>query len=140
MIGYSKQKDFREDELATLFLSVGWSSGNYPNRLAAALRNSDGVCSAWEGDRLVGLVNALSDGAMVVYFHYLLVHPDYQRRGIGKRLLDCMLEEYGDCMKVLIAYDAQIGFYERAGFRVGEAKTSMSISGRWHRLLGDSPP
>jgi hypothetical protein len=59
---------------------VGWSSGQYPEALAVAMRNSDRVVSAWGGEKLVGFMNALSDGAMTAYFHYLLVRPEYQGR------------------------------------------------------------
>jgi len=65
-------------QLQDLFLSVQWSSGNYPDQLQIAMTNSHRVISAWNGDQLVGLINALSDGVMTAYFHYLLVHPDYQ--------------------------------------------------------------
>jgi GNAT superfamily N-acetyltransferase len=33
----------------------------------------------------VGLGNAISDGALVVYYPHMLVLPEYQGRGIGRR-------------------------------------------------------
>ena len=73
-IKYKTIKEFNKIELEDLFLSVGWSSGKYPEQLVIAMKNSYSVVSAWDGDKLVGLINALSDGIMTAYFHYLLVN------------------------------------------------------------------
>jgi len=128
-IRYSNIKNFKSDDLKDLFLSVEWSSGNYPDQLVIAMQNSDQVVSAWDGDHLVGLMNALSDKAMTAYFHYLLVRPDYQNKGIGKALINRMLTYYTDFpRKVLIAYDSQVAFYKKCGFDVGTSATPMFIT------------
>ena len=128
-IEYKKTKDFDKRTLQELFLSVGWSSGNYPDQLQVAIRNSDTVISAWDGDRLVGLINALSDGVMTAYFHYLLVRPEYQAQGIGKQLILSAVDIYKTfARKVLIAYDKEVPFYEKCGFEVGKSKTPMFIT------------
>ena len=61
-IKYKRTKDFTVDELQQLFLSVHWESGKYPEKLVRAMHNSTQVVSAWDGDKLVGLVRALDDG------------------------------------------------------------------------------
>ena len=120
-IVYSKTKEFTSEQLQSLFLSVEWSSGNFPDNLVIAMKNAHCVYSAWNGDKLVGLINCLSDGTMTAYFHYLLVRPEYQDKGIGKKLIELMLLEYKDyARKVLIAYNSEIGFYEKCGFEVGK--------------------
>lgn len=81
-ITYKTIKDFDSKALEELFLSFQWLSGRYPKRLQKALRGSSTVCSAWDRNRLIGLINALDDGEMTAYIHYLLVHPDYQGHGL----------------------------------------------------------
>ncbi len=128
-IEYRDTKEFDAEELAELFLSVEWGSGNFPDRLQQGIRNSDHVISAWDGSRLVGLMNCLTDGFMCAYFHYLLVRPEYQGRGIGAELVRRMLERCSDCLtKVLISYNEQVGFYERCGFKARTEATAMSIT------------
>ncbi|WP_414470181.1 GNAT family N-acetyltransferase [Methanobacterium sp. ACI-7] len=128
-IEYKKIKKFEEKELQELFLSVEWDSGNYPDKLKSAISNSHTVYSAWNGDKLVGLINSLSDGVMTVYFHYLLVMPEYQGIGIGKELVSLMLDEYKDFARiVVIAYDSEVEFYKKCGFEVGEDKSPMFIT------------
>jgi len=131
-IKYSKTKKFSEEELKDLFLSVNWSSGNYPDKLVIAMKNSSSVFTAWDGEKLVGLINVLDDGIMTAYIHYLLVRPEYQRKGIGKKLLKTAAERYKDYLRiVLIAYDKEIKFYERCGFETGKEKTPMFITSLW---------
>jgi len=131
-IQYKTTKDFSEEELKDLFLSVDWSSGNYPDKLVIAMRNSSSVFTAWDGDKLVGLANVLDDGIMTAYVHYLLIMPEYQRIGIGKKLVEMISESYKDYLRiVLIAYDEGIEFYKHCGFEVGEEKTPMFITSLW---------
>lgn len=127
-ITFSATQDFAVEQLGQLFTSVGWKAGEHPERLQAAMRNSAKVISAWDGDVLIGLVNALSDGVMVAYVHYLLVRPDYQRRGLGRELLSRMLAEYEGCArKLLVTDDDGVGFYERCGFEAARDCTPMVI-------------
>ena len=71
-IVYKETKDFTEQEVEELFLSVKWLSGKYPERLIKALKSSSLVVTAWDGTQLVGLIRALDDGEMVAFLHYLL--------------------------------------------------------------------
>jgi hypothetical protein len=78
MIEYKQTKEFTAAQLQRLFLSVNWESGRYPEKLVRAMHNSTRVISAWDGEKLVGLVRALDDGETVAFLHYLLVDPEYQ--------------------------------------------------------------
>ena len=128
-ITFSHTQDLDKGQLQDLFLSVKWSSGNYPDQLQLAMRNSHAVISAWDEDLLVGLINALSDSVMTVYFHYLLIRPEYQGKRIGRTLVAMMLDKYKDyARKAVIAYDSEIGFYRQCGFEVGTGKAPMFIT------------
>jgi Acetyltransferases len=131
-IQYKDIKVFDENNLKDLFLSVEWSSGHYPSKLVVAMKNSGAVFSAWDDNKLVGLINSLDDGVMTAYVHYLLINPAYQGQGIGKELVRLVLEKYKDYLRiVLIAYDKEIGFYEQCGFEVGKETTPMAITSLW---------
>lgn len=129
---YKSIKDFNEKDLKDLFLSVNWSSGHYPEKLVVAMKNYGSVFTAWDGDKLIGLISALDDGIMTAYVHYLLVNPVYQGKGIGKELVRRITERYKDYLRiVLVAYDKEIEFYKNCGFEVGEEKTPMVITSLW---------
>jgi len=119
-------------QLEDLFLSVEWSSGHYPDKLAIAMQNYETVYSAWDRDLLVGLISAMDDGIMTAYIHYLLVRPEYQGKGIGEQLIERTKEKYKDYLRiVLVAYDKECGFYEHCGFKKGEDETPMFITSLW---------
>ena len=80
---YKEIHDFSEQELKDLFLSVEWSSGHFPDKLVIAMKNFKTVISAWDGDKLVGMICAMDDGIMNAYVHYLLVRPEYQGQSTG---------------------------------------------------------
>ena len=132
MIKYRDTHHFTPQALEELFLSVEWSSGHYPEKLAAAMRNFEAVYSAWDGERLVGLVCAMDDGVMTAYVHYLLVRPEYQHQGIGKRLVELVRERYREYLRiVVVAYNAELRFYESCGFQKAEAASAMFITSLW---------
>ncbi len=126
---FSENKDFNRNELESLFLSVNWSSGQYADKLVVAMKNSHSVISAWHNDELIGLVNCLSDGIMTAYFHYLLVHPDFQGKGIGQELIQRILSKYESyARKILIGYDEKVPFYEKIGFKKGKDVTALFVT------------
>jgi GNAT superfamily N-acetyltransferase len=128
-IEYRYTKDIDKAKLQDLFLSNKWDSGNYPDKLQTALKGSHHVITAWDGDKLVGLMNALSDGLMNVFFLYLVVHSDYQRKGIGQKLVELMLHEYKDyARKMIIVYDEALEFFQRCGFEVGDNNVPMFVT------------
>lgn len=128
-IEYKEIKTFGRDELERLFLSVEWSSGRYPERLVQAMQRYETVLSAWDGERLVGMLCAMDDGVMTAYIHYLLVDPEYQHCGIGRRLVEIAKERYADYLKiVLIAYTHGTGFYENCGFHAAHDSVAMYLT------------
>ncbi len=126
-ITYRTTKEFTPESLHRLFQSVRWESGNYPDKLARAMANSTAVVSAWDGDRLVGLVRALSDGETVAFLHYLLVDPAYQGQHIGDELMRRILAPMADLLyvKIMPSDPATIPFYARYGFRQYDHYSAM---------------
>ena len=131
-IEYKDIHDFKSKELERLFLSVEWSSGHFPDKLTVAMKNYKTVYSAWDGEKLVGMICVMDDGIMNAYVHYLLVDPDYHGKTIGRTLVDMVKEKYKDYMRIaVIAYDDEMRFYEACGFKKGEKASPMFITSLW---------
>lgn len=114
-----------ERQLLSLYGSVGWTACTAcPERLHRAVAGSLCCLAAWEDDMLVGLVRAVGDGVSVLYVQDLLVRPEYQRRGIGRSLLEAVLSLYPDVRQKLLLTDdvpETLAFYRALGFSpVGE--------------------
>lgn len=129
-VRYRETKDFTERELERLFLSVGWESGRYPEQLRRGMKNSGVVISAWDGEKLIGLVRGLDDGETVAFLHYLLVDPAYQGSHIGQELMERILEKYRHMLhvKIMPSDPKTIPFYERFGFVAGGGYTAMELN------------
>ena len=90
-----KLTTFDLGELLHLYASVGWT--NYtdkPEMLQKAWENSLLTLGAYDGGRLVGVIRTVGDGYSIVFVQDILVLPEYQRRGIGTRLLRTVMDHF----------------------------------------------
>ncbi len=92
--------------------------GNYDvERTRDALSKTINI-TAYDGERLVGCLRILTDGCYFGTITELLVLPEYQRRGIGSRLLQLARER----APTMLYFGAQPGveaFYEKNGCEKG---------------------
>jgi ribosomal protein S18 acetylase RimI-like enzyme len=66
---------------------------------------------------MVGFCRAISDGVSLAYLADVYVMPDYQRRGLGKRLVHVMIEDGpGVGFRWLLHTADAHGLYRRFGF------------------------
>ena len=130
----SLRRDISLSSVLELYKSNKWSSAEKPVQLYNGLINSHSLVSAWDGDRLVGLGNAISDGHLVVYYPHMLVLPEYQGKGIGGMILERMQSIYEDFhMQMLTADGRAIEFYEKKGFQLaGDTKSMWIYEGDEH--------
>src|SRR3990170_2497705 len=75
--------------------------------------------AAWDGDELVGFVNVAWDGDVHFFLLDTTVHPDHQRRGIARRLVEeaiAACRGHGEWLHVDAEKELMEGLYEPAGF------------------------
>lgn len=128
-ITYTDANNFTSSDLQELFQSVSWLSANYPNRLKKALDNCETVFTAWDGKKLVGLVNAIDDSELTAYVHYLCVNPAYQGQGIGKTLLEKIKEKYRDYLYIILIAENEslVKYYSQNGFEYVDGRYMFVI-------------
>src|SRR6185436_1190629 len=116
-IRYSDTRELPIESVLVLYRANEWSSAQKPESLHKALIASHSLFTAWDGTKLVGLGNAISDGYLVVYYPHLLVLPEYQGRGIGTELMRRLLAKYqGFHQHMLVADGRVLDFYRKCGF------------------------
>ena len=131
-ITYKEMHDFSSEELERLFLSVEWSSGHFPDKLVVAMKNFKTVFSAWDQNKLIGMICAMDDGIMNAYVHYLLADPDYHGKTIGRTLVGLVQQKYKDYLRIaVIAYNDELTFYENCGFEKSTDASPMFIISLW---------
>jgi predicted N-acetyltransferase YhbS len=88
-----------------------------PDIFEGMLTNASLVITAWDGERVVGIARTLTDYSYVAYLADLAVDADYQKQGIGKRLIRETQQRLGpDCKIVLLAAPKANEYYSRLGF------------------------
>lgn len=108
------------DELADLYDAVGWVAytRDLPS-LERAVQGSSHVVTAREDGRLVGLARVVSDGATIAYLQDVLVRPELQGQGVGKRLVTEALAPFAAVRQHVLLTDDEPGqraFYQSLGF------------------------
>ena len=87
-----------------------------PEKLRRACENSNVVCFAYDGGKLVGMGRALSDGEYQAGLYDLVVLPEYQGRGIGKAIVGAIHERLPSCTTILYSDPGKEAFYEKCGY------------------------
>ena len=88
--------------------------------LREAYKSSLFILAAYVENNLVGIIRVVGDGASIIYVQDILVHPNYQRQGIGRALVEQAMARFATVyQKVLITDDSlqTKAFYESIGFK-----------------------
>ena len=96
----------------TLYLDGPQDSAFLEETVAA----STAVYAATKTGTVVGVVRVLSDRHQRSLIYDLVVDPAHQWQGIGTRLLERCLEDFGHTQITLGSATATMPFYERLGF------------------------
>jgi len=124
IIKYLEGTNIETRHLNNLFNAVGWRHRE-ERKWKEVFSKSHFVYTAWDETKdetkLVGMARIVEDGVMCMFYD-ICVHPDYQRKGIGSRILKELInrtkdKEYRSIG--LFAWEenpANIKFYEKFGF------------------------
>jgi GNAT superfamily N-acetyltransferase len=116
------------NDLATAELDgffVGWPNKPSNATLIASIAKSDHCVLAFDDQRLIGFITAITDHTLCAFIPLLEVLPEYQKQGIGRELVQQMKSLLANLYAIdLICDEDLVPFYTNLGF----TKTrSMSI-------------
>lgn len=109
----------RVEELMSLYNDVEWFA--YTKDIIGlknAIENSLKVLTAWDGNKLVGLIRLIGDNQTIIYIQDILILQEYQGQGIGSQLIRIVLDKYRSVRQmVLLTEDTEktINFYRKNG-------------------------
>ena len=90
MLEYQTNPSASPESIAALRRSVGW--GGMEAELRSPAMNDYLRVACYDGDKLVGFLGVVSNGVTDAYIQDVMVHPDYQGRGIGTGLMNRAME------------------------------------------------
>jgi ribosomal protein S18 acetylase RimI-like enzyme len=90
-----------------------------------AFENSHSVVFVFDGKQLIGFGRAISDGTYEAAVYDIAVVPEYQGKGIGKLIMESIIQRLSYCNIILFASPGKEDFYKKLSFR--KLKTGMAI-------------
>lgn len=93
-------------------------------KLRRAFARSYARCFAFRGAELVGAARAISDGEYYAAIYDVVVLPQYQRRGVGRMMMEYLLERLPVGQVLLVSVPGKEEFYRKLQFR--RNKTAMT--------------
>jgi ribosomal protein S18 acetylase RimI-like enzyme len=109
--------------------SAFWAIDRRVEDLQVAIERSEPVVSVWDEDKLIGFARATSDGIYRASIWDVAIDPDYQRLGLGRKLVETVLAHpYMQRVERIYLFTTHHQhFYERLGF-VTNTSTTMVLT------------
>lgn len=113
-----------------------WAQNRPLEKLEIAVACSHPVVTVWDGSKMIGFARATSDGVYRATIWDVLVHPDYQRKGLGRKLVETVLAHphVNQVEKVYLMTTHQQNFYKRIGFQENKTTTMVICQEDFERL------
>lgn len=122
-----RYNELTAEEFITLWETV-WGQGPSLEQTRLAMENTLFRISVWDHDKIVGMARMIGDFGLNYYIKDVVVRPEYQHKGIGKRMMNELLKFINghgvkgtEIFVELCAMPDKIPFYEKIGFDANEA-------------------
>ncbi len=124
------------EEYQKLRKAVGWWDVDTKATEAGLFNSLFSVCIIFENE-VVGCGRVIGDSGIYFYIQDVIVLPDFQGKGIGRRIMDAIMEylkayAYPGAFVGLMAAKGVSKFYERYGF-TERLNDSPGMFRRWRR-------
>ncbi|MGF1459310.1 MAG: GNAT family N-acetyltransferase [Leptolyngbyaceae cyanobacterium] len=116
------------EQLMDLFQAAAfWASDRTAEDMALAIAHSHPVVTVWDRGDLIGFARATSDGVYRATIWDVVIHPDYQGAGLGRKLVQTVLGHpiMSRIERVYLMTTNQQAFYKRIGFQENQTTTMV---------------
>ncbi len=111
------------DRLALIFKRAPLGDRD-PTILRQVFTNSGVRCFAWLDQELIGAGRAITDGVRYAAIFDVVVLPEYQNKGVGKKIMAYLIAHSGAENVLLHSVPGRESYYSKLGFR--KMKTAMA--------------
>ncbi len=131
-------------QLQALFkLTAFWAQDRTIEDLATAIACSHPVAMVWNQTELIGFARATSDGVYRATIWDVIIHPDYQGAGLGRKMVQTILAHphLSRVERIYLMTTHEQKFYERIGFRENHSTTMLlTTSPEFDQMLDTLQP
>jgi predicted N-acetyltransferase YhbS len=87
-------------------------------RIEQMIRKANLTITAWHGEKLIGIARSVTDYSYCCYLSDLAVSHEFQKQGVGKKLVELTKQEVGDqVMLLLLAAPSAMDYYPKIGLK-----------------------
>ena len=121
-------------EFYELYESVGWAKLDNEATEIGLKRSLYSVC-ALHKNKIIGCGRVIGDGGNYFYIQDIIIKPEFQRKGIGKRIMEKIMDylnitAHKNAFVGLLAVKGSFEFYANFGFLVRPLE-SPAMFMRW---------
>lgn len=111
-------------QMVSFILTKAGLSSSEPEICKRAFQGSQVTIFAFDDENMIGTARAISDGVKQAAIYDVAILPEYQGKGIGKIMMENIMDKLPGCNFILYANVGKEAFYEKLGFR--RLKTGMA--------------
>ncbi|MEK4875536.1 GNAT family N-acetyltransferase [Bacillus sp. FSL W8-0102] len=117
-IVYKYNEPVKAEDVIQVFRNSGITRPiGQKERIQKMLDHANLILTAWDHNRWVGIARALTDFSYCCYLSDLAVDKDYQKRGIGKELIERIRKIIGEEVAlILLSAPSAMDYYPKVGF------------------------
>lgn len=123
-----KHNELTAEEFISLWESV-WDGAPSLEQTKLAMQHSIFRVSIYNDDKVIAMARMIGDMGLCYYIKDVVVRPEYQGKGIGRKLINELLKFVNDngikgtqVFVELAAVPDKMPFYEKLGFTTNEAQ------------------
>ncbi len=104
-----------------------WARSRSLEEIEIAISNSNPVVSVWDNGRMMGCARATSDGIYRAAIWDVVIHPDYQGLGLGRKLVETLISHplLNRVERIYLTTTNQQNFYKKIGFKENSTTTMV---------------
>lgn len=120
------------DAVVALLTKVGMSTTDVIKH-KVSFENSFAVIFVFDENKMIGMGRSISDGVRQSALYDIAIDADYQGRGIGKKIVNALVDKTPDCNFILYASPRKEAFYIKLGFK--RMRTGMALFSDSKRMI-----
>ncbi len=104
-----------------------WARSRSLEEIEIAINNSNPVVSAWDNNIMIGCARATSDGIYRAAIWDVVIDPNYQGFGLGRKLVETVITHplLNRVERIYLTTTNQQKFYEKIGFKENSTTTMV---------------
>lgn len=123
---------FDKEAILHLYKDNQWKAyTDHPKKIYDGIQNSLDCIGVYDSSILVGLIRTVGDKNTIIFIQDILILKQYQRHGIGKKLMQIIIDKYKEVRQITLVTDdteKTRKFYESVGMIDFETKGVIGFS------------